>query len=226
MRTYVHTYRQNFVQFSSSKNKCTMAKKQAKNAANQAALDRLYELKEKSANTKYVHTVSRAITSLATCAEAITTRKAAVELKYVGPHIAKVIVPQEAPTRTVSRGSSVEDNDTSPSMPPTKKKRKLPTVPASQAGAAEKVASLSAKQVAYDKAVEQANALKLPSGPWKVILLLDGRERPAEHTQAKLHMSGIPCEQRHLPIGDMAWLAQCGETEIMLGTIVETKTSR
>ena len=106
-----------------------MAKKKAKNAANQAALDRLYELKEKSANTKYVHTVSRAISSLATCPNAITTRKAAVEqLKYVGPHMAKVILPHhEAPTRTVSRGSSVDSStDTSPSQQ-TKKKRKLPT---------------------------------------------------------------------------------------------------
>jgi hypothetical protein len=54
-------------------------------------------------------------------------------------------------------------------------------------------------------------------------LLLDGREQRAEHVQAKLQMSGIPCEQRHLPIGDMAWLARSGDVEIMMGTIVERK---
>lgn len=199
-----------------------MAKKKAKNAANQAALDRLYELKEKSANTKYVHTVSRAINSLAACTSAVETRKAAVELKYVGPHIAKVMCPHEAPTaRTISRGSSAGSNNSSPSSKKKRAVRPLPTV--SAGGADVKVASLSAKQVAHDKAVEEATALKLPSGPWKVILMLDGREHNAERVQAKLQMSGIPCEQRHLPIGDMAWLARCGDTEIMLGTIVERK---
>jgi ERCC4-type nuclease len=197
-----------------------MAKKKAKNAANQAALDRLHELKEKSVNTKYVHTVSRAISSLATCPNAITTRKAAVEqLKYVGPHMAKVILPHhEAPTRTVSRGSSVDSSTDTRKQ--TKKKRKLPTTVTANAS---KEIAASAKQVAYEKAVEHATALKLPSGPWKVILLLDGREHNAEHVQAKLQMSGIPCEQRHLPIGDMAWLARCGDVEIMLGTICERK---
>ena len=198
-----------------------MAKKKAKNAANQAALDRLYELKEKSASTKYVHTVNRALNSLAACTHKIETRQQAVALKYVGPHIAKVICPHEAPSRTISRASSVGSNSSSPSK--RRAVRPLPKVANDNKNADVKAPSLSAKQIAYDKAVQEATSLKLPSGPWKVILMLDGREHNAEHVQAKLQMSGIPCEQRHLPIGDMAWLARCGDTEIMLGTIVERK---
>jgi len=198
-----------------------MAKKKAKNAANQAAVDRLYELKDKSANSKYVHTVTKAINSLAACSNVVETRKQAVELKYVGPHIAKVIVPHQAPTRTVSRGSSTGSNKSN--SPPSKSRAVRPLPKVSVGNAEVKALSLSAKQIAHDKAVQEAVSLKLPSGPWKVILLLDGREHNAEHVQAKLQMSGIPCEQRHLPIGDMAWLARCGQTEIMLGTIVERK---
>lgn len=83
-----------------------MPKRRAANPANQAALERLEQLKERAQNTKYQHTVAKAITSLATCPTAIENRKQAIELKYVGPAIAKVIVPHEAPTRSVSRGSS------------------------------------------------------------------------------------------------------------------------
>lgn len=207
-----------------------MAKKKCKNSANQAALDRLYELKEKSANAKFMHTVSRAINSLAACPDVVETRKQAVELKYVGPHIAKVICPHQAPTRTVSRGSSAGSNKSNDGDCPSAKKPSAasrtvrPLPPTTSSNAADiKAPSLSAKQVAYDKAVEEAASLKLASGPWKVVLLVDGREREAEHVQAKLHMSGIPTEVRHLPIGDMAWLARCGDQEIMLGTIVERK---
>lgn len=56
-----------------------------------------------------------------------------------------------------------------------------------------------------------------------MILLVDDREHRAEHMVAKLQMSGVPSERRHLPIGDMAWIARSGGTEILLGTIVERK---
>ena len=203
-----------------------MAKKKAKNAANQAALDRLYEVKDKSANTKYVHSVARAINSLAACPHAIESRKQAVELRYIGPNIAKVICPHDATaTMQVSRGSSAGTNSSAEasSSVTSRKARPLPVVSSSSDGVDMKASSLSAKQVAYDKAVQASTSLKLTSGPWKVILIVDGREQRAEHVQAKLQMSGIPCEQRNLPIGDMAWMARSGDTEIMLGTIVERK---
>lgn len=207
-----------------------MPNKKARNAANQAAVDRLYELKAKqSANSKLIHTISRAINSVVACSTVIENRKQAVELKSVGPFLAKTICPHEAPTaarRVVSRGSSAGSTNDDDISPPAKRKRAvrpLPKVSSSIANADPKAPSQSAKQIAYDKAVQEATSLKLSSGPWKVILLVDGREHNSEHVQAKLSMSGIPTEVRTLPIGDMAWLARCGNTEIMLGTIVERK---
>ena len=81
----------------------------------------------------------------------------------------------------------------------------------------------STKQRNHEAAVAAAESLVLPTKGWKVTLLIDGREQRADHVQAKLQMSGVPCEQRHLPIGDMAWIATSGSIEVMLGTIVERK---
>ena len=89
------------------------------------------------------------------------------------------------------------------------------------------------KETNYRKAVENAQNWKsLGSLTWRVVLIIDARERQSEHVQAKCQMSGIPCEERHLPIGDMAWMAQGFDprqenkvlVELMLGTIIERKT--
>jgi ERCC4-type nuclease len=108
------------------------------------------------------------------------------------------------------------------------------------------------KEAAYEKAVYAAEHWKqLTSNAhderrhltWRVVLLIDSRERKSEHVQAKCQMSGIPCEERTLPIGDMAWIAQGlvdpdnstatlstsslakkVVVELMLGTIIERKT--
>lgn len=89
------------------------------------------------------------------------------------------------------------------------------------------------KETNYKKAIENAQNWK-SLGPltWRVVLIIDARERQSEHVQAKCQMSGIPCEVRHLPIGDMAWIAQGFDprkdnavlVELMLGTIIERKT--
>lgn len=124
--------------------------------------------------------------------------------------------------------------------------------------------TISTKEANYQKAVWASenwksnlynayhnNNNQLLSLTWKVILLIDCRERKSEHVQAKCEMSGIPCEERQLPIGDMAWIAQGlllgnGSTaeqnaakqqqqqhskapptvvvELLLGTIIERKT--
>jgi ERCC4-type nuclease len=210
-----------------------MAKKKAKNPSNQGALDRLHVLLDNTSSTNYVYTLRRAIDSVATCPRAIENRKQACELRGVGPQVAKVVCPQETTTTTTtttatkkatSKKSSGSCTDASSSISGVSR-RPLPAVSSSSLSSDGdwKKQTLSAKQVAYDNAVKEASSLKLPSGPWKVVLLLDGREQRAEHVQAKLQMSGIPCEQRHLPIGDMAWLARSGNVEIMLGTIVERK---
>jgi ERCC4-type nuclease len=164
---------------------------------------------------------------VATCPHAIENRRQACELRGVGPQVATVVCPEVTTTtakKTTSKKTSGSSTDASSSISGVSR-RPLPAVSLSSSSADGdwKKPTLSAKQVAYDKAVKEASSLKLPSGPWKVVLLLDGRERRAEHVQAKLQMSGIPCEQRHLPIGDMAWLARSGDVEIMMGTIVERK---
>ena len=104
----------------------------------------------------------------------------------------------------------------------------------------------SAKQTAYARAVREGEGLSATLdqyGDWRVILLVDRRERKADHMKAKLLMSGIDAEVRQLPIGDMLWIAR-GErkritpgsglglggaaekqsVEVVLGTVVERKT--
>ena len=208
-----------------------MAKKKAKHPSNQAALDRLHALLEKTSSTKYVYTLKRAIDSLAICPHVIESRNQAAQLRGVGPQLARIICPEETTTAPVvvvpkKADSSKMDTSSSSSSSIRVLRQPLPTVSSSSDVDWKQTSttlSLSAKQVSHDRAVQEASSLKLPSGPWKVVLLLDGREQRAEHVQAKLQMSGIPCEQRHLPIGDMAWMARCGDFEIMLGTIVERK---
>lgn len=104
----------------------------------------------------------------------------------------------------------------------------------------------SAKQTAYARAVREGEGLSATLdqyGDWRVILLVDRRERKADHVQAKLLMSGIEAEVRQLPIGDMLWIARgvrkrvtpgsglglggAAEkqmVEVVLGTVVERKT--
>ena len=56
-----------------------------------------------------------------------------------------------------------------------------------------------------------------------MVLLIDQREWKSEHVVAKCQQAGIPTEERHLPIGDMCWIARCNDIEILLGTIIERK---
>ena len=68
----------------------------------------------------------------------------------------------------------------------------------------------TAKQSAYALAKAEAERLVLPSrGPWKIILLIDGREHKSKQVVSSCKQVGIPCEERHLAIGDMAWIARC-----------------
>jgi ERCC4 domain len=94
--------------------------------------------------------------------------------------------------------------------------------------------AISKKQTDYYDAVQNAEKkLYYHKGYcWRVVLLVDGREHKCNHVQAKCRMSGIPCEERNLPIGDMAWIAQGYDpnkrgtvlVELMLGTIIERKS--
>jgi ERCC4-type nuclease len=117
----------------------------------------------------------------------------------------------------------------------------LPSSLCSTTTATKKERVISAKQIAYDKAASEAANLVLPTNAsWKVILLVDGREHKSKHVVSKCQQSGIPCEERHLPIGDAAWVARCTipskdktsdpnkphattVLELMCGTILERK---
>ena len=104
----------------------------------------------------------------------------------------------------------------------------------------------SAKQTAYARAVREGEGLSATLdqyGDWRVILLIDRRERKADHVMAKCLMSGVEAEVRQLPIGDMLWIArgvrkritpgsgmglggaaEQQQVEVVLGTVVERKT--
>jgi len=209
----------------------------AKCEANQVHVDKISAKREQVGSNNYSYTLKRAMDSIVKHKEPITTYQQAIKLQYVGPKIAQMICPstendETASLRTKRQNSSSQPSpstsSTSSSQPlqgaAPKRRRKLP--PQDLRTILEKP---SAKEVAYQRAVQNAQQWKQHSLTWKVVLLIDRRERQYEHMIAKCQMSGIPCQERSLPIGDMAWIAQgmgSGkvQVELMLGTIVERKT--
>lgn len=93
----------------------------------------------------------------------------------------------------------------------------------------------SEKQFDYTRAVaygEKVVRMLHEFTNWKVVLLIDIREQNRDDVQSKLLQSGVTCEQRQLPIGDMLWITRgmhkddIGRTlEIVLGTVIERKTA-
>ena len=229
----------------------------AVNPANQAGLERLIEKRNNlGASDRYGFTLKKAIDSLQNCETAITSHAEACKLKHVGTHCATLICPpakerqtlREKPRKTKSKAATATaanqpvgksagvDSPTQSlassvaSKQSRQSKRQKVTTSQQLATIAEKPTT---KETNYKKAVENAQNWK-SLGPlmWRVVLIIDARERQSEHVQAKCQMSGIPCEVRHLPIGDMAWIAQGFDprkdnavlVELMLGTIIERKT--
>lgn len=195
----------------------------AKNPANQTALEKLLEVQENAAsnsNSNFIFTVKKAVKSLQTCPTAITTREEACKLKYVGPSLAKVICPTVLTTPTNASEPNV--------VTKVSRKRKQAT-----STAALKVdQGPSKKEKAYHVEKSAAESLDVSKcGPWKVVLIVDGREHKSKHVVSKCKQSGIPCEERHLPIGDMTWIAQSNDNstgkvvEVLCGTIIERKES-
>ena len=203
----------------------------AKNPANQEAVDRLNEARikaEKNPNSNYVFTVKRALKTLADCKTPITTLSEANALKYVGPRIAKIILPDggvlEAKPQPKPRANAKKVSTTTASTTTTLKQQRT----TERKTTMKKEQGPSTKERNYKQAKLDAENLQLPKAPWKVILLIDGREVKSKHVVSKCRQSGIPCEERHLPIGDMAWIARCENddgttTEVMCGTIIERK---
>lgn len=200
----------------------------AREACNQESLDRLTDLAEKAAaqsNSNYIFTLKRAMKSLQQCGHPITTLEEALELKYVGERLARLVVPTSSSSITstvaVPRPRSTAAS-TAASTTARRQKRATPNSTTSTTTTSTKV---SAKEQAYLQAKHEAEALatSLPSGPWKMILLVDIREHKSQKVVAKCQQSGIPCEERSLPIGDMAWIVRCGDIELLVGTILERK---
>lgn len=273
--------------------------RKAKCTANQEAVQRLEQEATKYAQSNYFYTIKRAVKSLAEHKEPVTTHKQAMELKFVGPALAKLIVLQSTAmagsAMVGSAGSSSKSNKNQSGGSPTsiadtdggqmkvdsKSSARAATTAPSTAAAAAAASSTTAttksfstkrsaaaasllagrqtrvapppprklqkldddakeakepvnlgctpKQSAYHSAREEAEMLVLPSqGPWKVLLVVDGREHKSQQVVSSCKQAGIPTEERHLPIGDMAWVAQCivpkqKTIEIMVGTIIERK---
>jgi len=194
---------------------------QAKCLSNQPAIERLARLRAKSTQSNFSFTLKRAMETLMSCKEHIASRDEALALPFVGPHIARIIVPS-SPKK--SRGRPKESN-ANRALCERSARQQPPPPPSSTFKSVS-----STKQTAYRKAQERASDWrKFPQLQWRVVLLIDGRERKSNHMQAKCQMSGIPAEERHLPIGDMTWVAQGMKddqivSELVLGTIIERKT--
>lgn len=233
-----------------------------------------------NATQNYAITIKRAFRSLQECKEPILTQKDAVKLKYIGPAMAKKICPQstgvevQKTSKPKKAKAAAKSNTTSkagnndyenflnnisgaPAATGLRPSTGLPLVcprPSIQSTSRcnSTLESFStAKEEAYAAAKAEAERLVLPPrGPWKVVLLVDGREHKSKQVVSSCKQAGIPCEERHLAIGDMAWIARCvipnesstsmpaatskkrkkaGEDdkfrtiEILVGTIVERK---
>jgi ERCC4-type nuclease len=228
----------------------------AKCPENQAALDSLNEkrtslLSSHRRNDRYITTLKRAMQSLANSTIPIRTYADALTLPHVGQHCATLICPPTANAAVVAKPAAAakrkrihetKKNNTTP-LSENHRNRCTSTFSLPQP-------SQTSKEMAYQTAVQDAIHWKekilsqqQPGDDpiqYRVMLLIDQREVHSEHILAKCSMSGIPCEERTLPIGDMAWIVQGIQrkrrsssdpdpqrvvVEFLLGTILERKTT-
>ena len=209
----------------------------AKCSANQFLVDKLLEKRAKVGHNNYAVTLRKATESLSKHGEPVTSFAQAKALKGIGDHVANLLFPSRKDAVPPSPASSVgsqKSTNTEGSLRRPRQGRKDPPPPA--ASGTNLLSTIPEQQsntyqVAYDQAVKESTVHLSQKLQWKVVLLIDLRERHSDHMIAKCQMSGIPCEERSLPIGDMAWIAQGLDqskavvTELMLGTIVERKTT-
>jgi hypothetical protein len=210
----------------------------AKCAENQANLDILVEKRGQLRPTdKFSFTMKRAIESLQKSKEPVTSYAEALKLSYVGPTTASMIFSDRldegeasaAPRPRKRKAKKPNDTTTASSNSPNaspstkrapessgapvaaKRRRHRDSLGAGEASRLLRSAIAekpTAKEVAYTNAVSQAENYIGKKLTWRAILLVDGREKKSEHMRAKCEMSGIPSEERMLPIGDMAWIGQ------------------
>ena len=205
----------------------------AKCSENQAFCDKLTERRlTLGVGTHMSHCLKKAADSLAKYPTVITSFYEAKAVPGIGDYVANIIFPNaddahQAPPAAAKRQRPSENATvtTNTTLGPTNVLKRM------RAGDA--VSAPTAKEKAYEKAVQNALVHKGQHLLWKVVLLIDNREQKSDHMQSKCLQVGIPCEIRPLPIGDFTWVAQgyAGSgnskklvTELLLGTIVERKT--
>lgn len=229
----------------------------AKCEANQPLVEIIAEKHEKAGHTNFAFTLKKAAESICKENVTITTFEEAVALKGIGPTIARMLgfsksygdaqkennsagkksrAKKGAPKRAASDSASLPSSPSSiASSSSVAERRRKPKLAARQ----ERGQALSTiqekpsrKELAYQKAVQESQSWKGRSLKWRMVLLIDQRERKAEHYASKIEQCGIPTAIRSLPIGDMCWIAQGFEgsvqdgkliAELMLGTIIERK---
>lgn len=197
----------------------------AKCSHNQGALDRLVEHREsKDLKDRYSMTLKRAIESLQATTDPITTYQQAKTLKYVGDHIASLICPPQkrstpSPASSAASATSSTNHRQNRHKAAAKRNLNLATIP-----------EIGKKQKIYDNITKASDENWKHAKCWRVLLLIDERERESRRMASACEMSGIPCEVRTMPIADMGWIAQgldCNDSiisELVLGTLVERKT--
>ncbi|GKY97426.1 hypothetical protein MPSEU_000701100 [Mayamaea pseudoterrestris] len=217
----------------------------AKNAANQRLVECLFVKRNSMPPTQpgrrnhFAHSIKSAEDSIRKMKEPIENYKQALAVKGVGPKIAHILFADgQDEIAAAAAAKRKQDRATASSMPDS---------PASSAASSSSIATkrrrkengdsskCSAKVRAYEKALADAQTWKAQSARlvWKVVLIVDEREREKSQMESKCLMAKIPCERRTLPIGDMAWIAQAYDkndrlektvVELMLGTIIERKS--
>lgn len=169
--------------------------------------------------------------SLQKAKDPVVTYTEALALPFVGPTIAKMIVPPEKTPRRPAQqpsfsgaspdaGESCITRQVLPNNPHVEQSRKRPL----------DVEKKSKKQLAVEQAQARALQWKNQRMVWRVVLLIDVREQERNKMRSACQQSGIPTEERTLPIGDMAWIAQGTQggqvvEELLVGTIVERKSA-
>ena len=231
----------------------TLSKKfTAKCEANQPLVDKLAEKREKAGSSNFGYTLKRAAESICQEKTPITTFEQIVALKGVGPSIATSLGFSKSFGKKDSSASS-STKGRGKKAPPSRSASDVGSAPNSQSSVTSSVSGRalkrkpraennesvlpaikekpSRKELAYQKAVQETESWREMDLKWRLVLLIDQRERKAEHYSSKVQQCGIPTEIRSLPIGDMCWIAQGFAdndeakvlAELMLGTIIERK---
>jgi ERCC4-type nuclease len=217
----------------------------AKCAENQKLIDKLFEKRESTlrnarpgANSFYPKTLKIALDNIVKLKDAITSYEQAQTIKGVGASTANILFPNTVLSKSdkaaaTAAWSDVESTASSKLSSRLQQQRTRTT----QTDAATK------KFTTYHKEVQLAQAWPRHTLQWRVVLLVDEREREKVQMESKCFMAKIPCEKRTLAIGDFVWVAQgfdkqklngragCQSTEatkpvleLVLGTIIERKT--